>query len=191
MTLAHTTTAFQQTLNTLEAVFQSTQWLLELTGFDDTGSTLDLAAIEGLISQTTVVLWDIHSLDQTFRRLFALDSAVASTGQLYERLGDIRQYRSQLQGAAWQLQTLGFQLRNTLADIRILWERILRITGNKQGQQQIQTLLVEIQKTDARTELSLSSYHQVVISEHAEQLLIDESICNINAELFATMPRRR
>ena len=191
MTLTHVANLFQQTVNTVEAVFQSTQWLLELAGFEDLGVVLDLADIEGLIVQTQHVLWDIQGLDNTIRSLFALHSAPTSSLELQRRLWEIRRYQYHIQTAARQIQTLPHQLRKTLADMRLLWDRILKITGNKQGQQQIQTLLTEIQKTEARTEMSLAAYHQAMLSKAAEQVLIDEALQNINGELFATMPRRR
>ena len=191
MTLTHTANLFQQTVNTIEAIFQSTQWILELTGFDETGSTLDFTELEGLISQTQTVLWDIQGLDRTIRSLFALESAPASSLELQQRLWEIRRYQYQVQTAARQIQTLGYQLRKTLVDIRILWDRILAITGNKQGQQQIQALLIEIQKTEARAELSQAAFQQAMLSQAAEELVIEEAVQKMNVELFATMPRRR
>ena len=191
MTLTHTASLFQQTINTTEALFHSTQWILELTGFDDTGVTLDdLLALEGLITQTQVVLWDLQSLDTTLRSLFALDSAPRSSGELQHRLAAIRGCQYEILAAAWRLQTLGSQLKKTVVDMRILWDRILRITGNKQGHQQTHALLTEIQKTHARAELSQAAYQQAMLSGAAEQLLIDASLERINSELFATMPRR-
>ena len=79
MTLTHTANLVQQTVNTLEAIFQSTQWILELTGFEDTGSSLNLLELEALITQTQTVLWDLQSLNRTITSLFALDCAPASS----------------------------------------------------------------------------------------------------------------
>ena len=106
MTLTHVANLFQQTVNTVEAVFQSTQWLLEMAGFEELGVVLDLAELEGLITQTQQVLWDIQGLDRTIRSLFALESAPSSSLELQRRLWEIRRYQYQIQTAARQIQTL-------------------------------------------------------------------------------------
>lgn len=191
MTLVHAKTAVEQTLNTIEAVFQSSQWVLEMESFGDPGSRYGLEELDAIITQTQRVLWDIQALDSAIRRLFALEGAPTSTLALQQRLWEIRRWRSEQQAAARQIQTLPILVRRTIEDIRILWERILRITGNKQGHQQVQTLLVELNKTEARMEVSLAAYQQAMLTDAAEQTLIDESLELINAELFATMPGRR
>lgn len=190
MTLAHTTTALQQTLNTVEAIFQSAQWVLEMSSYDSHGTEFG-GTVDAMILDTQQILWDINALDRVIRQLFALDSAPTSTKALQERLYAIRRYRFEQQSAARQVQTLPQLVLKTLADLRVLWSRILSILGNKQGQQQIQALLVEINKTEAVSQVSLAAYQQAMLTDAAEQTLIDESLEKINTELFATMPRRR
>ena len=79
MVAVHTATSLQQALNTAEAIFQSLQWEFELAGYEEHAITFDISAIEGLLGQTTTVLWDIQALNNTISRLFALEAAPASS----------------------------------------------------------------------------------------------------------------
>ena len=190
MVAVHTAASIQQALNTAEAIFQSLQWEFDLAGYEEHAITLDISAIEGLLGQTTTVLWDIQALNNTISRLFALESAPASSTGLQERLWEIRRHQFEVQTAARQIQTLGVQLQKTLHDIEILWGRILHILGGKQGHQQVQALMTQIHQTNARTEAAQAAFQQAVLSRMAEDLVIDQAIDQINEELFATMPRR-
>ena len=190
MVAVHTATALQQTLNTAEAIFQSLQWEFELAGYDEHPITFDISGIEGLLGQTTTVLWDIQALNNTISRLFALESAPASSSALQERIWEIRRYQFEVQTAARQIQTLGAQLQKTLHDMAILWDRILHILGGKQGHQQVQALLTQIHQTGARSEVAQAAFQQAMLSRMAEELVIDQAIDQINEEIFASMPRR-
>ena len=191
MTLTHTVTAFQQTLNTAEAIFQSLRWIEEMTSLETLGIAYEVAAINAALDQTYVVLWDIQTLDGTIRALFALEGAPTSTLALQERLWQIRRWKHEVQTAARRVQTLPIMVVRTLQDLKILWDRILAIFGNKQGQQQIQAMLVQLNRTQARAEISMAAYQQAMLTTEAEDTLIEEALQNINAELFADMPRRR
>ena len=190
MTLAHTATAFYQTVNAWEAIFQSFRWIEEMTSLEGLGIDYEVSAILGLLDQTYVVLWDIQAVDRAIRDLFALDGAPHSTLALQERLWQIRRYKQEVQTAAHKIQTLPIMVHRTLKDIKVLWDRILGLLGNKQAQQQIQAMLFELNRTQTRTEMSLASYQQAMLTDAAEEVLIEEALQNINAELFADMPRR-
>ena len=153
--------------------------------------SLDISAIEGLLGQTTTVLWDIEALNNTISRLFALESAPASSSALARtapgnpalsvRGADRRPADPDARRAA---------PKNAARYDEILWDRILHILGGKQGHQQVQVLLTQIHQTDARTEAAQAAFQQAMLSRMAEELVIDQAIEQINEELFASMPRR-
>ena len=185
--------AFQQTLNTVEAVFHSTQWILTLTGYEDTGLGgsyhTDLDDLEGIISETQGVLWDAQSLMNDTTRLLGLDGAPQSTMALQDRLWDIRKIQYERKTKALQIQTLPKRVTNLVARIRNLGARILDILGEKQGSQQVQAMLQQVQYLEGQSQVIQAAYNNAMLTDSMEHQLIGQSLWHINEAVYSTMPR--
>jgi hypothetical protein len=185
-----TWTSLQQTLNTVEAIFQSAEWVLDLTPYDEHGAVFEPGVIEEMISRTQAVLWDISRIEAEIAAMFNIETAPDNTFMLQQRLLAIRQIRYQNQSAARRVQSLPSLVMQTLTDLKSLWARVLDILGGKQGHQQAQDLLVKLNETQVRSEMTMSAFQQAALVDAQEQTLIDESLKRINTAMFASVPRR-
>jgi hypothetical protein len=184
--------ALQQTLNTIEAVFHSTQWVLDLTGYGSTGVEglgEDIALLRSLIGESEALLWDIRSLEAQTATLFGLDGAPDSTAGLRDRLLEIRRWRQARLTQAQRLQTLQHTAVRIVGRIIGILERILDIAGDKQGLQNLQSQVATLTHTEAQTGVLIAAYQQVALDDPQEQLLTDEALDRINEAIYATMPR--
>jgi len=185
-----TWTSLQQTLNTIEAVFHSVEWILDLSPYDDHAAGFDVAVLDEMYGRTQSILWNIGRIDAEIAGMFNVTTAPDNIAMLQLRLGQIRQIRYENQSAARRVQSLPVLVKQTLVDLIALWNRVLDILGGKQGHQQTHDLLVKLNETQVRADMTMSAFQQATLVDAQEQTLIDESLKRINVQLFATVPRR-
>jgi hypothetical protein len=164
--------------------------LLDLSPYGDHAATYDPAIIDEMANRTQAILWDINAINRQIAGVLNINTAPDGTIMLQQRLAELRQIRYQQQSAARQVQTLPSLVKQTLADLTGLWNRILDIAGGKQGHQQAEAMLVKLNETQVKSEMTMSAFQQAVLTDAAEQTLIDESLKRINAAMWASVPRR-
>lgn len=185
--------AFQQTLNTVEALFHSTQWVLDLTSFESgaMGGEFEeeIQALPDIIAETEAILWDARRLQQDIERLYGLKEVPEGTDGLAKRLQEIRLWQYQRKVRAQQHQQLPARVASLANRIRRWWGRISGVLGDKQIGQQQHEMLQQLAHLEAQSQVVNAAYQQVILTETMEQPLVDEAIPRINAQIYATMPR--
>jgi hypothetical protein len=185
--------SFQNFITAGEAVIHTANWALTLESAADTGLSgtfeTDLDDLEGIISETQGILWDARRLVADVSRLFGVTDVPEATTGLEERLRDIRLWCFEQRRRAWEIQTLPGRVRNVVARIRTLWGRILGILGQKQGSQQEQAMLQQVQYLEAQSQVISGAFHQATLCELMERPVIAASVRAINTEIYGTLPR--
>jgi hypothetical protein len=190
----NTVTAFQSTLTTLEAIFHSTQWVLELTSYDS-GSLgpsfdADLNELSGILGETQAILWEAKGIIADMDRLFGPGDAPDASQGIRERLQEAQFWQWERKRKVQEVQSLPGRIGHTVERIKGLWGRIFSVAGAKQTGQQLQQMLQQMQYLESQSQVVVASYQQIMLTETMEQPWIDEANRRINDQVYSTMPRR-
>jgi hypothetical protein len=190
----HTITATQTFITAAQSILLVADSALNLETLNDIGITHlgdDLGEINGTVEEFRQLLYDLQYLAREIPRLFGLEGAPDTSFGLDERLAEIRAFRNRAQQAAVQVQTLWRVIGRTVERLHAIAGAILKILGNKQGQQQLARPLLELNMLVARQGVAESAFHQAQLYDQLEQTLIDESTRRITTIIYSRLPRRR
>lgn len=180
----NTTTALQQTLNTIEAVLQTGYMVLELTGIDelalDDEFFNDLDQLQTLVGEGQTIAWDLQSITQQIGRLFSLNSAPESSLDLYERQGQMREAILEAHTTAARVQTLIRTARHAVQHMKQFIDRIQAFEGNKQALQNINESTATLARLQATQHATTTAFERAATLQAMEAPVIQESIVRIN-----------
>lgn len=181
-------TALQSTLSTIEEIFQSAQWVLNLTPLDSIGTAggiaEDMALLGQLVEQAEGLSYDVSSLQAQIDALFNLDTAPTTSSELAVRLAEIRRIKWQCYSYAMRVQTLLRTALRTVDHLQGLLDTVGQILGTKQGHQTHTQATVVASKHLANLDTQMASFNRAQSVDKMEELLTIESLRKINCRVF-------
>lgn len=181
-------TALQSTLTTIEQIFQSAQWVLNLTPLDDIstagGIAEDMQLLGQLVEQAQGLSYDLASLEAQIDALFNLDTAPDTSSGLQERLTEIRRVKWQCYSYAMKVQTLMRTALRTVEHLQGLLDTVGQILGTKQGHQTHAQVTTVAAKHLANLDTQMASFNRAQAVDRMEELLTLESLRRINCHVW-------
>jgi conjugal transfer/entry exclusion protein len=184
----NSTTSLQSTISAIEAVFQSVEWVTDLTPLDGIGVAggimEDMAALGMLVEQAEGLSYDLGSLQSQIVALFHLDTPPDTTMGLEERLADIRRVRYQSYSYAMRVQTLLTTASRTVEHLTGLLDTLGGVIGNVTGHQTNGQFQGVIGKHVANLDVQIASFNRAQSVDKMEELLTIESLRAINVHVW-------
>jgi conjugal transfer/entry exclusion protein len=185
-------TAAQTTITAIEAVFQSAEWVLELTTLDDIavsgGIAEDMALLGQLVEQAEGLSYDIGSVQAQLESLFNLDTAPDTRDGLTERLAEIKRQKYLAYSYAARVQTLMRTALRTVEHLQGLLDTLGAIVGNLSGNQTIGQFQAVSGKHLANLDVQMASFQRAQTVDKLSEALILESITKIQARRMEDWP---
>ena len=186
--LQNIVTAAQTTITAIEAVFQSKEWVLDLTALDGIqtadGIAEDMALLGQLVEQAEGLSYDLSSLQAQIDSLFSLDAAPGTTSALRERLAAIRQLKYRCYSYAMRVQTLLRTALRTVDHLQGLLDTLGGIVGSVTGNQTLGQFQAVGSKHLANLDVQIASFHRAQAVDKLEDVLILESLRHINNHVY-------
>lgn len=187
-------TAAQSTISAVEDVFQSAQWVLDLTPFDEmvlgTAFLDTVATLNAIVIEAEGLSYDLGSIQAQVEALFDPTTAPTTPVALTERVVEMRHHLFVARCYATKAQTLLSTVNGALEHLANLVHLIGSLRGNMQGNQ----LIVQMQaltNQQLATQTALHASHQrAEVMEKLQRDLILVSLHNIEASRWATMPAK-
>ena len=155
-----------------------------LDGFESTVE--DFVAIA---NEARILMWDLQTIETQMALLFGLDTAPSNTTELQIRLAEIRRATQEYLTMARRVQTIERSGTDAVRRLMNIWGRVMNIAGNKEGSQQVQEALVQLQQQSVQHSAAVTAYQQAVLMDKQAEPLLEESVQRINVELLADWPR--
>lgn len=191
--LQNIVTAAQSTISAVEAVFQSAEWVTELTPLGDIavagGIAEDMALLAQLVEQAEGLSYDIGSLQAQIDSLFHLDTAPDTRDGLTERLAAIKTLRYQSYTTAAKVQTLMRTALRTVEHLQGLLDTLSGIIGNLQGSQVNTQAQAVAGKHLANLDVQLAAFQRAETVDKLSEALILESVQKIQAKRMEDGPQ--
>ena len=188
-----TWTSAQSTVIAAQAVALVIDSALNLEGLNSTelsGINQEMQTLASIIQEGEGLMWDIRTLEVQMQWLFSLETAPDNTQALRERLWQIRRYQVNQQMHARRIQTIQNAAISAVNRIMRIADRILGVVGNRQGSQQIQAQLTNLQHLSNRQGVIIAAYQQAQLAEMQTAPLVEESTFLINEQLLTDWPGR-
>jgi conjugal transfer/entry exclusion protein len=190
--LQNIVTAAQTTITAIEAVFQSSEWVLELTSLDDIavagGIAADMALLGQLVEQAEGLSYDMGSLQAQLDSLFNLDTAPDTRDGLTARLAEIKRQKYLAYSYAARVQTLMQTALRTVEHLQGLLDTLGAIVGTVSGNQTLGQLHAVTSKHLANLDVQMASYQRAQTVDKLSDALILESIAKIQAKRMEDWP---
>jgi len=183
----NTISSLQTTITAIEAVFQSAEWVVELTPVEGlvTGSiSEDMEALGALVENAQGLSYDIGELQSQIDTLFNLDGAPNTTALLRERLMEVRRLRHTCYTYAMRTQTLLTTAARTAEHLAGLLEALGDVVGNLSVSQRASEMSATISKSAANLQVQTAAFQRAGSVDKMEELLTIESINAINTRIF-------
>ena len=185
--------SLQTTLTAVSAADTVLNQILELTGLDEIllGDDLsdDLTILGSLSTEANGLIMDLTSIQRAVDVLFDLDNAPSSSGDLQQRLQDIRRLSWQVYRDALAVQTLLQSSLSAGRHVVRLIEGVGDLLGNQQSNQTLIQLEVKLTVELAKLRATTDSFHRAQILDHLADPFIAESMDRIRDNAMADWPR--
>ena len=185
-------TAAQTTITAIEAVFQSAEWVRELTALDDIavsgGIAEDMALLGQLVEQAEGLSYDIGSVQSQLESLFNLDTAPDTRDGLTERLAAIKRQKYLAYSYAARVQTLMRTALRTVEHLQGLLDTLGAIVGNLSGHQTIGQFQAVAGKHLANLDVQMASFQRAQTVDKLSEALVIESLTRIQARRMEDWP---
>lgn len=183
-----TITAIETTISAVEDIFQSAQWVLELTPLEGIqtadGIGEDMRLLGQLVEEAEGLSYDVSSLRAQIDALFNLDTAPDTTSGLQERLRDIRRVKWQAYSYAMRVQTLMRTALRTVDHLQGLLDTLSSLVGSLGGHQTHTQVSTVASKHLANLDVQLASFNRAQAVDKMEELLTLESLRRINCHVW-------
>ena len=188
----NTWTSIQSTITAVQAVLLAIDSALNMVGLNESNLDGFETTVDDFLfiaGEARMLMWDLNTINQQMRLLFDLGTAPASTTELQQRMAEIRRVTQEYLTMARRVQTIERSATDAVRRLMRIWGRIMDIAGNKQGSQQVQDQLTQLQQQSVQHSAAVTAYQQAMLTKAQEEPLVIESISLINVQIMADWPR--
>jgi hypothetical protein len=176
-----------------EAVFQTTQWILDLAPLEDylfpEGAAEHLAQISALAEEAAELSFDLSSLQAQLTALFDLESAPTTSYEFRERVTEINRTLFQTYGYAMRTQSLILTAMSTVEHILGFMEIVAGLTGKLSAQQTLAQQLGKLQQLQTEANVQRSAFERARSLEGVTPGVLQQGIYNITDAMMEDHPR--
>ena len=185
-------TSVQSTITAVQAVLLAIDSALNMIGFGSSSLDGFESTVEDFVAianEARALIWDINTIEVQIRLLFDLDTAPSNTTELQLRMAEIRRATQEYLTMARRVQTIERSATDAVRRVMNIWGRVMDIAGNKEGSQQVQEALTQLQQQSIQHSAAVTAYQQAMLTKAQAQPLLEESLTRINVEIMADWPR--
>jgi conjugal transfer/entry exclusion protein len=179
----------QNTITATQSLIHTAKWVLELTGLPtfilaEEAFLDDLATLQRIVQEGQQVGFDLTSL-QAQLRLFALDTAPATSAGFAEQMGEIRSVVNQTYAYAMRTQTMIGTVLNTVRHISTLLRDVMSAVGGLQAGQTIAQYEAQLVTLQSQLQVQTSAFHHAESLDRLTSPFIEQSSDNISRTIWS------
>jgi hypothetical protein len=183
----------QNTISAFEAVFQSLQWVIDLTPLESfeisQAYAEDLALLRALAEEAAAIGLDLAGVQAVLEGLFSLEMAPTTSFTFRERVGAINVRLYQVYGYAMRTQTLIATAVRTVEHIMRLIETVAGLFGKLSVQQNLHQQLGKLHQLQAEANLVATALAHAKSNEGLIPGVLTQGLYNITDAMMADHPR--
>ena len=186
-------TSVQTFITALQTVLLVADSITNLTGGGtvSTGGEYaeDIALLQGLLTDAQGLSFDLASLNAQIAGLLDLGGAPSGLKDLQGRMFELRNASSQAYLYALRVQTLIQTGIRIATRIMRMVDALAEIVGNLSGHQNANDQVAQLNQIQVTHNSTVTAFQRAETTSRATEILVDESIQRINAELLRDWPR--
>jgi hypothetical protein len=183
----------QNTISAVEAIFQSAQWVIDLTPLESyeiaEAYAEDLAVLQELAGEAQAIGIDLASVQAQLDGLFSLEAAPTTSFEFRERVGEINYRIWQVYGYAMRTQTLINTAVRTVEHIMGLIETVAELLGTLSVQQNLHQQIGKLHQLQAEANVVTTALAHAQSTEGLVPGVLYQGMQNIVDEMMSDHPR--
>jgi hypothetical protein len=183
----------QNFISAVEAVFQSAQWVIDMTPLESfeiaEAYAEDLALLAELAAEAAAIGMDLASIQAQLQGLFGLDAAPTTSFEFRQRVGEINLRIWQVYGYAMRTQVLINTLVRTVEHIMGLIETVAELLGKLSVQQNLHQQIGKLHQLQAEANLVTTALAHAQSTEALAPGVLYQGLQNIVDEMMSDHPR--
>jgi hypothetical protein len=183
----------QNTISAVEAIFQSLQWVIDMTPLEDfevaEAYAEDLAVVRELAAEAAAIGLDLTSLQAQIDLLFGLEGAPTTSFEFRLRVGEINQRVFQVYSYAMRTQTLILTAIRTAEHIMALIETVAGLLGKLSVQQNLHQQIGKLHQLQTEHNVVMMAFAHAQSTEALVPGVLYQGIQNIVDQMMDDHPR--
>jgi hypothetical protein len=184
---------FQNTISAVEAVFQSLQWVLDLTPLEDyevsESYAEDLALLQELAAEASAIGMDLAGVQARLDGLLNPETAPTTSFEFRERVTEINLRLHEVYGDAMRTQTIIGTAVRTVEHILALIETVAGLLGKLSVQQNLHQQIGKLHQLQAEANLVTTAFAHAESTERLVPGVLIQGIRNITDAMMEDHPR--
>jgi hypothetical protein len=183
----------QNTISAVEAIFQSAQWVIDMTPLESfeiaEAYAEDLALLQELAAEASAVGLDLASVQASLSGLLSLETAPTTSFEFRERVTEMNLRLHQVYGYAMRTQTLINTAVRTVEHIMALIETVAGLLGKLSVRQNLHQQIGKLHQLQAEANLVTTALAHAQSTEALVPGVLTQGLYNITDAMMADHPR--